>query len=147
MLDALHGADRIVGVDVRAVGSRAADEKVRHGRGRLAAAQDFEAPEGGALAQRVILAARQHGVDQRPGCLLAGALPRKHLLAYSAKGHGTGAYRTPPYGRRLHRLEAGRGAAPSRSFSNRRTGFQPVISGFWNNWLKQPPPLSQIASR
>lgn len=30
--DALHGADRIVGVDVHGVGSRPPDEKVRHGR-------------------------------------------------------------------------------------------------------------------
>jgi len=33
VLDALHGADRIVGVDMRGVGPRAADEEVRHGHG------------------------------------------------------------------------------------------------------------------
>jgi len=57
VLDALRGADRIVGVDVRTVGSRAPDEKIRHGRGWLGAAQDFESLEGGVLAQRVIVAA------------------------------------------------------------------------------------------
>jgi hypothetical protein len=56
VLDALHGADRIAGVDARAVGSRASDEKVRLGRGWLTAAQDFEALEGGVLGQRVIVA-------------------------------------------------------------------------------------------
>ena len=50
VLDALH--DRIVGVDARVVGSRAPDEQVRYGRGRVGPAQDFESLEGGALVQR-----------------------------------------------------------------------------------------------
>ncbi len=57
VLDALHGADGIVGVDVRTVGSRAPDEKVRHGRGWPVAAQDFESLEGSALPEGVIVAA------------------------------------------------------------------------------------------
>jgi len=44
VLDALHGADRMAGVEVRRVGPGTADEKVGHRRGGLAAAQDFEAP-------------------------------------------------------------------------------------------------------
>jgi len=36
LLDALHGADRMVGVDMRGVGSRPRDEKVRHGRNWVA---------------------------------------------------------------------------------------------------------------
>jgi len=61
---------------------RPPDEKVRHWCGGLAAAQDFESLDGGVLAQRVIVAARQHGADQRSGCLLAGALSSKYLLAH-----------------------------------------------------------------
>ena len=48
----------------------------------MAAAQDFESLEGGAPPEGVIVAAREHGAGQRPGCLLAGALSRKHLLAH-----------------------------------------------------------------
>ena len=65
VLDPLHGADRIVGVDVRGVGSRAPDEKVRHGRDGLPAAKDFESLEGGVPAQGVVVAVRHHGAHRR----------------------------------------------------------------------------------
>ena len=50
-------------------------KKVRHGRAGLAAAQDFEFLEGGALAQRVVVAGEKHGGGQRSGGFLAGARP------------------------------------------------------------------------
>jgi hypothetical protein len=42
VFDTLHGADRIVGVDMRGVGARAPDEQVRHRCSRFVSAQDFE---------------------------------------------------------------------------------------------------------
>jgi hypothetical protein len=54
-------------------------KKVRHGRGWFA--QDLESLESGALPEGVIVAAKQHGADQRPACFLAGTLSGKHLLA------------------------------------------------------------------
>ena len=117
---------------MRGIGPSATDEKVWDRRGGLAAAQDFEALEGGALAQRVIVAARQRGADQRSGRFLAGALSGKHLLAYSAKAPTR---RMSNAALRLSPSQAGSlsWSGSRRSFSNRGTGFQPVISGFWNS--------------
>jgi len=56
VLDALDGADRIVGVEVRAAGPGAPDEQSGDAPG-LVPAQDFEAPQGGALAQRAVVVA------------------------------------------------------------------------------------------
>jgi hypothetical protein len=44
VLDALHGADGMVGVDVRGVGSRAADEKVRAPARRVGRGSGFGIP-------------------------------------------------------------------------------------------------------
>jgi hypothetical protein len=47
MLNALHGADRVIDVDVRRIGSGAADEDVGYRRARMAPAENFKPPEKG----------------------------------------------------------------------------------------------------
>jgi len=45
VLDTLHGAGRIIRIEVRRIGSRATDEKVGHGCAGFVSAQDLESPE------------------------------------------------------------------------------------------------------
>ena len=56
MFDTLHGADRIVGVDVRGIGSRTLDEQVGHLCAGLVPAQDFESPQTCQQPRRIIVA-------------------------------------------------------------------------------------------
>jgi len=57
VLDTLHGAGRIIRIDVRRIGSRATDEKVWHGCAGFVSAQDLESPETCPQPGRILVAA------------------------------------------------------------------------------------------
>lgn len=81
VLNALHGADGIVSVEVRSVCARASDEEVRYRRGQFGPAEDVEAMECAQGADGEVGRSRKGGVDKGLGRFLARTFSGKGLLA------------------------------------------------------------------